>query len=151
MKNNQKIAEAVKALAEECVKKLQSLYQGEEITDFYIQFMPSENMIRIVDDDETLIARVALGSMNEDEDNEAAETTSSILVKELQNKLAKMNEDKMFDNVNVFHPFSFVYEDEEGNMQDILIVDDANLIINDELLKGLDDDLDTFIDNLLKD
>lgn len=150
MKKHEKINNAIKAVLDECVKKMHVLYKEEEITDFYIQVNTPGNVIRIVDDDDRILASVELsGQPEEDEANEAEEISANMVQTCFQDELARLNEEKAFDDVNVFHPFSFIMEDEEGCMNDLLIIDDANLIIDDELLKGLDDDLDSFIDKLL--
>ena len=149
MKNKENIATAVKALLDECVKKMHNLYKEEEITDFYIQFNPSDNSLRIVDDEETVLATAKIGRQDTEDESETEDITTKMLKPVIQDELTKLNEAKAFDDVNVFHPFSFVLEDEDETMHDLLIVDDANLIIDDELLKGLDDDLDSFIEKLL--
>ena len=59
-----------------------------------------------------------------------------------------MNRRNAFSNVSVFRPFSFVLGDDEM-MEDLLVVDDTSLILGDDLLKELDEDLDSFIDRLL--
>jgi hypothetical protein len=146
----EKIASAVNALLDTCVKKMHTLYTEEEITDFYIHVDASENQLRIVDDNDALLANVSIeAEASDDDDNDNLEAFMPLLRSELQTKLTKLNEAKAFDDVNVFHPFSFVLE-EDGLMEDLLIIDDANLIIDNELLKGLEDDLDSFIDKLMK-
>ena len=48
-------------------------------------------------------------------------------------------------------PFSFVLVDEDKEtISDLLLVDDDTLLVNDELLKGLDKELDDFLKNLLE-
>ncbi len=145
MKNKEKIASAVNALLDMCVEKMHTIYTEEEITDFYIHVDATDNQLRIVDDNEKVLACVPIGlNEAEEEDEELLPLVRTALMAGLN----KRNEAKAFDDVNVFHPFSFVLED-DGLTEDLLVIDDANLIIDDELLKGLEDDLDSFIDKLL--
>ncbi len=145
MKKKEKIASAVNALLDMCVEKMHTIYTEEEITDFYIHVDATDNQLRIVDDNETVLACVPIGlNEAEEEDEELLPLVRTALMAGLN----KRNEAKAFDDVNVFHPFSFVLED-DGLTEDLLVIDDANLIIDDELLKGLEDDLDSFIDKLL--
>ena len=58
--------------------------------------------------------------------------------------------EQCFDTLNVFKPFSFIAIDEDLSEEELLIVDDKNFIVGDDLLKGLEDDLDSFLENLLK-
>ena len=52
--------------------------------------------------------------------------------------------------MSILHPFSFVLMDEDGEtMSDIYIVDDDTVILDTELLAGLDKELDDFLANLL--
>ena len=47
-------------------------------------------------------------------------------------------------------PYNFVLVDEDKEtVAELLIVDDDTLIVNDDLLKGLDEELDTFLKDLL--
>ena len=56
------------------------------------------------------------------------------------------------EQMSILHPFSFVMMGEDGEtMSDIYIVDDDHLILDSELLKGLDEELDEFLEELLKD
>lgn len=150
MYSKEKINSAVKHLLEQCVNQMHTLYQEEEITDFYIHVDPGSDEMRIVDDNDTLLSREAIPSdLQSDEENDAPEGLLADFRQSLKEELQRLNTAKAFDDVNVFHPFSFLLET-ANDIEDLLIVDDANYIIGDELLKGLDDDLDSFIDNLMK-
>ena len=53
--------------------------------------------------------------------------------------------------MSILHPFSFVMMGEDGEtMSDIYIVDDDAIMLDTELLKGLDEELDHFLEDLLK-
>lgn len=147
------IASLTKALLDKCLKEMHSRYQDEEITDFYIHIDLPSHEIRIVDDNDTLLSRVSIPdeilSSDMPDDNDDPDSPHMLIRSSLQEGLAKLQAANAFDKVNVFHPFSFVLEDDEL-LEDLLIVDDSNVIIGDELLKGLDDDLDSFIEQLMK-
>jgi len=52
----------------------------------------------------------------------------------------------------VLHPFSFVLiDDERETLCDLYLVDDDQMLLDTELLKGLDKELNDFLANLLKD
>ena len=54
--------------------------------------------------------------------------------------------------MSILHPFSFVMMGEDGEtMSDIYVVDDETLILDSELLKGLDQELDDFLKDLMAD
>jgi hypothetical protein len=55
------------------------------------------------------------------------------------------------EHMSILHPFSFVMMGEDGEtMSDIYIVDDDAIMLDTELLKGLDEELDHFLEDLLK-
>lgn len=150
MNSKEKMNSAVNRLLDQCVKQMHTLYQEEEITDFYILVDTDSGEVRIVDDNDTLLSHEVIPSdISSDEDTGGSDGLLSGLRQVLKDELQRMNNAKAFDDVNVFHPFSFLLETAD-DIEDLLIVDDANYIIGDELLKGLDDDLDLFIDNLMK-
>ena len=48
-------------------------------------------------------------------------------------------------------PFSFVLEDDEKeNVAELFLVDDDIMIVGNELMSSLEDDLNTFLEDLLK-
>lgn len=62
--------------------------------------------------------------------------------------------DKMKDtieNMSILKPFSFVLENEEKeSIEELYLVDDETVIIDPDLMQGLDDDLDNFFEELMK-
>ena len=55
------------------------------------------------------------------------------------------------DNLCILKPYSFVLEnDDREHLFDLYLVDSDIKIIGGDLMKGLDEDLDKFLDDLLK-
>lgn len=56
------------------------------------------------------------------------------------------------ENLPILKPYSFVLigEDKE-TINDLYLVDDDTIMLDGDLLKGLDKDLDEFLNHLLKD
>ena len=56
------------------------------------------------------------------------------------------------ENMSILKPFSFVLEDDDKeSLAELYIVDDETVIIDPDLMEGLDDDLNDFLNTLLKD
>jgi hypothetical protein len=56
------------------------------------------------------------------------------------------------ENISILKPFSFVLEDDDKeSLAELYIVDDETVIIDPDLMEGLDDDLNDFLNTLLKD
>ena len=54
--------------------------------------------------------------------------------------------------MSILKPFSFVLEDDDKeSLEELYLVDDDTAILNEELMTGLDKELDEFLDKLLKD
>jgi hypothetical protein len=100
----------------------------------------------------------------DDDDNELAETTveewatyeADDFDKEAEHSLAyvlnRMKNNGAFERLSIMKPYSFVLVDEDKEtISDLLLMDDDILVVNDELLKGLDEELDTFLKDLLND
>ena len=68
------------------------------------------------------------------------------------NVLKRMKEKELLDNIALMKPYSFTLVDEEKEtVAELFLVDDDTLMLNDdELLKGLDEELDSFLKELLE-
>ena len=70
----------------------------------------------------------------------------------LRATLNKLKEAGVFDNLTLLKPYSVVLVDEEKEtITDLLLMDDDTVLVNDELLKGLDEELDEFLKKRLED
>ena len=53
--------------------------------------------------------------------------------------------------MSIIKPFSFILEnDDKENVAELYLVDDDTIIIDPDLMEGLDDDLNKFLEELLK-
>ena len=56
------------------------------------------------------------------------------------------------EDMAILKPFSFVLEDDDKeSVAELYLVDDETVIIDPDLMEGLDEDLNSFLDKLLKD
>ena len=69
----------------------------------------------------------------------------------LSNLLCNMKNQGAFDKLTIMKPFSFVLvDDDKETIAELLLLDDDTLLVNEELLKGLDEELDAFLKDLLE-
>ena len=69
----------------------------------------------------------------------------------LINLLFNMKSKDTFDKLTIMKPFSFVLvDDDKETIAELLLLDDDTLLVNEELLKGLDEELDAFLKDLLE-
>ena len=58
----------------------------------------------------------------------------------------------MIEQMSILKPFSFVLEnDDKESVEELYLVDDETVIIDPDLMEGLGEDLDAFLEKLLKD
>lgn len=115
------------------------------LTDIHLQVKPESGELLAFDDDMEELTRIVVDQWLEPTEEDLYDA-ASIAIKQ---SISGMRE--IIDNMSVLHPFSFVMmgEDDE-TMSDLYIVDDETLILDSELLKGLDEELDDFLKQLMK-
>ena len=116
------------------------------LTDIHLQVKPESGELLAFDDNMEELTRIVVDQWLEPTDEDMYDA-AAIAIKQSISGLREL-----IDSMSILHPFSFVMmgEDDE-TMSDIYIVDDERLILDSELLKGLDQELDDFLKNLLKD
>ena len=118
------------------------------ITDIHLQPNPETGKLVIFNDDDEVLANVVVAEWvyaNLENFYEDAE----MLFKKILNQLRKANE---FSLLRILKPYSFVLVDgEKETLAELMLVDDEDtLLLSGELLKGLDEELDTFLKDLLE-
>ncbi|MCD8236691.1 MAG: hypothetical protein LUD00_08585 [Prevotellaceae bacterium] len=141
---NQQTATIVKDAIRKAINQYTDTEESSHVvTDFHIFI--KENRIEICDDEDTLLAAADLLPQTE-----KADMPDKQMSKLLRHELHNMNKEEEFDKINIFKPFSFLLENPEADtFEELLIVDDNNVIVCEELLKGLDKELDDFLHHLL--
>ena len=116
------------------------------LTDIHLQVKPTSGELLAFDDNDEELTRVVVEQWIEAQDDDFYEEAAS----QLSHCLNEMRESTI-DKMSVMHPFSFTLVDEDGEtLRDIYLVDDDTVILNKGLLEGLDEDLDQFLNDLLK-
>ncbi len=117
------------------------------ITDIHIQPKQDSGELIIFNDDEEELAHTVIEEwIDYDEDD-----FYSSVEKMLSSELEALKDSGVIDKLCIIKPFSFVLVDEDKEtISDLLLIDDDTLLLNDELLKGLDEELDAFLKDLLE-
>ncbi len=145
MKANQQTVQQI----ERALRKVISRYpEGEEavLTDLHVQVRADSGEIRIYDDDDHELTRCVVEEwIDGDSQDDFYKGVSPVLrqsIEKLRPEVEKMA---------VMKPFSFVLvDDDKETLEDLFYVDDEEIVmLDDELLKGLDEDLDAFFHDLM--
>lgn len=118
------------------------------VTDIHLQPRQNSGELVIFNDDEEELSRTTIEEWmeyNEDDFYAAVERV-------LRSEVNALKEAGAFDKLAIMKPYSFVLvdEDKETVAELVLVDDDDTLFLNDELLKGLDEELDAFLKDLLE-
>lgn len=147
-----KLSQSSLSLLEDSILKAVSKYACNNertfVTDIHLQPNPNSSEFTLFDDEDKELADIiTIKEWAEYEGNDFYVNTERILTTLLSN----MKQAGCFDKLNILKPYSFVLVDEEKEtIAELLLIDDDTLLLNDELLKGLDEELNSFLKELLE-
>ena len=137
----QQIERAIRKVAD----KFPATQEASIFTDIHIRVNQETGELVAFDDDDREITRVIIEKWINNQDD----SFYDIVAKQLRKCLER--EKKLVENMAVIRPYSFVLEDEDKeNIAELYVVDDDTVIIDPDLMEGLDKDLDDFLEKLLK-
>lgn len=124
--------------------------EGDEtvVTDIHLQPNSESGELIIFDDDDQELSRTIINEWVEYESDDFYTVVEPILRAEVE----ALKESGKLEKLCLMKPYSFVLVDEgKETVAELLLVDeDDTLLLNDELLKGLDEELDAFLKDLLE-
>ena len=135
---------------ERVIRKIEAKYPPSDeavlMTDIHIRVTQETGELLVFNDDDNEITRCVVEQWIDNKDDDFYKVIASVL----RMCLEKLKES--IESMSILKPFSFVLEDEEKeSVEELYIVDDEIVMINPDLMEGLEDDLDNFLENLLKD
>lgn len=115
------------------------------LTDLQLQVKQESGELLVFDDDDNELTRCVVEEWIGNHDEHFYETVQPILIQAIQ-KIKDVTE-----NVAILKPYSYVLigEDRE-TIADLYLVDDDTIVISGDLMKGLDEDLESFWEELNK-
>ena len=118
------------------------------VTDIHLQpKQDSGESVIFNDDDEELSRTIIEEWVDYSEDD-----FYTIVERILRGEINALKDTGVLDKLAIMKPYSFVLVDEDREtVTELLLIDDEDtLLLNDELLKGLDEELDAFLKDLLE-
>ena len=114
------------------------------LTDIHLRVSQDSGELVAFDDEDQEITRCVIEQwIDNKEENFYTQVTNL-----LRNETKKMGD--TIDSMGIMKPFCFVLEDEaKTTVSDLYLADDDTVIIGDDLMKGLDKDLDSFFEKLM--
>lgn len=115
------------------------------MTDIHLRASQDSGDLMAFDDDDNEISRCVISTWIENKSDNFYQE----IVYTLRSELNRMKD--TIDNLSIMKPFSFILEDDEkNNIAELYLVDDDLVMIGGNLMQGLDEDLDNFLQNILK-
>ena len=115
------------------------------LTDIYLLVSQESGELIAFDDNDQEITRCVVEQWIDNKDENFYEEVTALLRKELH----RLHD--VVDNLGIMKPYSFVLEnDDKETVAELYVADDDTIIIGGDLMEGLDKDLDSFFDSLMK-
>ncbi|MDD3036768.1 hypothetical protein [Bacteroides sp.] len=147
MKLSQQSLSIIESAIQKAVAKYVCACEQTVVTDIHLQPDQTSGKLYIYNDDDEELADVMIEEWTIYEGDDFMENVEPCL----RRLLCRMKDAYNFEKVSILKPYSFVLVDEEKEtIAELLLVDDDTILINDELLKGLDKELDDFLKELLE-
>ncbi|MBQ7877997.1 MAG: hypothetical protein IJ319_00865 [Bacteroidaceae bacterium] len=116
------------------------------VTDFHFHVNGETGMLTIYDDDDTELLLLHIDEW----DNADNKQPDDVIEADIRAVLTDLQKEGVLDNMNVLKPYScLLVDDEMETIVDLLYVDDDTYIINNDLLKGFDEEMEDFLNHLL--
>jgi hypothetical protein len=128
------------------VDKYPTTVEATLMTDIHIRVTQETGEMVAYNDDDAEINRCVIEQWINNSDDNFYDQIASVIRKCLN------KQKDMIEQMSILKPFSFVLEnDDKESVEELYLVDDETVIIDPDLMEGLSDDLDTFLEKLLKD
>ena len=138
----QQIDRAIRKVSE----KFPSTEEATMMTDIHIRVSQDTGELTVYNDDDEEITRCIVEQWINNSDDNFYEEITPVLRKSIEKNKT------IVEGMSILKPFSLVLEnDDKESVAELYLVDDELVIIDPDLMSDLDDDLNTFLENLLKD
>lgn len=146
MKTSEQTIQQIERFIKKTIQKFPKNEDTSLLTDIHIRVsQDSGEMISFDDDDNEITRCVVEQWINNTDESFYQDVTST-----LQNTLHKFRD--VIDDIGIMKPYSFVLENEEKeNISELYVSDDDTVIIGGDLMANLNDDLNSFLTELLGD
>lgn len=145
MKASEQTIQQIERAIRKIAAKFPPEAEANDMTDIHIRVIQETGEIRAYNDNDEELDRCVVEEWIGNTDEDFYQQVPSVIRKCIENLK------DIVENMSILKPFSLVLEDEDKEMvEELYLVDDEMVIINPDLMAGLDKDLDNFLENLLK-
>ena len=144
MKYSEQTIQQIERAINKVADKFPTAEEATIFTDIHLRVNQETGELVAFDDDDNEITRVIVEQWINNQDDDFYDKVAKQLRKCID------HEKKTIENLSIIRPYSFVLENEDKeNIAELYVVDDDTVIIDPDLMEGLDKDLDEFLEKLL--
>lgn len=137
--------QGIKTLIVDALKEFQRPQEQSVVTDIHIMPIRETGEVTVSDDDRDLVTTQLSDLADIPED-----IFYEVMEKALRRILKDIDEVQPLESLAIWKPFSFVLvDDDRETVAELMLFDDDNTLLSQSLMQGLDEELDTFLKDLL--
>ena len=145
MKFNEQTQQQLERALRKLAEKFPSEQEATMLTDIHYRVSQDMGEVTILDDDDRELTRCVVEEWIDNKDDDFYEKITPVI----RHSLSKHSQ--LADNLSVLKPYAFVLEDDDHEtVAELYVVDGDTVIMDPDLMVGLDKDLDDFLEKLLK-
>ena len=145
MKANEQTQQQMERVLRKVAEKFPKDKEASMMTDVHIRVTQETGDMILYDDDDNELTRCVVEQWIDNKDDDFYQDITPLL----RQCLTKRK--KIIENLSILKPYAFVLEDDDRqSVAELYVVDDDTVIIDGELMKDLDKDLNAFFEDLLK-
>jgi hypothetical protein len=144
MKVNEQSVQQIDYVLKKVAAKFPADQEASQLTDIHLQVKQDSGELLAFDDDDNELARTVIEEWIDNKNEDFFEGAKEAIRQRIHALKSTI------DNLSILKPYSFVLmDDDKENVTDLYLVDDDTVILDEELMKGLDKELDDFLHDLL--
>lgn len=143
----------IKEVFLDAIETLKDGYQGNSLTDLFVQMDCNSGELMIFDDENNKVANAIISTWEERGNSDLSyEETTDKNLRTLRHVVADLNKEDSFAKLEIFKPFSISLTDDDSSViEELLVIEDDSIVfLEDDFLEKLEKDFDDFVNNLLK-
>ena len=144
MKTTEQTLQQIERALKKVSEKFPADREADVLTDLHIRVTQETGELMVFNDDDQELTRCVVEQWIDNKDDDFYDSIVSVIRKCLE------KQKDLVDHLSSLKPYAFVLEDDDReSVAELRVVDDDTVIIDSELMEGLDKDLDDFFEKLL--
>ena len=145
MKFNEQTQQQLERALRKLAEKFPAEQEATMLSDIHFRVSQDTGELTILDDDDRELTRCVVEEWIENKEDDFYESITPVI------RHCLSTHSQLTDNLSILKPYAFVLEDDDREaVAELYVVDGDTVIVDPDLMEGLDKDLDDFLENLLK-